>query len=128
MLRITIDLIPNGQEDKARTMQTLTITNVGGTDVRGEYDCVLRDDVGIPLRRAHITNWARLGRDAAALVHEALSRMGYGANVHIITPTRTEGITQGMREAADRIAQSVIREMEDRNLEVNGRYPSRGEP
>ena len=126
MLRVTIDLIPHGQEDKARTLQTLTITNVGGTDVRGEYDCVLRDDVGLPLRRAHITNWARLGRDAAALVHEALSRMGYGANA----PARNRGevITPALRDHARRIAQSVVQEMEDRDLEVNGRYPSRGEP
>lgn len=78
MLRIKIDLVPYGDESRVRTLQTLTIANTGGTEVRGEYDCVLRDGEGNRLRHARLTNWPRLGRDAAALVHEALRQMGYG--------------------------------------------------
>lgn len=126
MLRVTIELLPYGQEDKARTLQTLTIMNVGGTAERGTYICTLTDEFPFPVCTDVIEDWPRLERDAAALVHEALSRMGYGANA----PARNRGevITPALRDHARRIAQSVIREMEDRNLEVNGRYPSRGEP
>lgn len=72
------------------------------------------------VRAAHEAMLARLAE------LEAMSRMGYGANA----PARNRGevITPALRDHARRIAQSVIREMEDRNLEVNGRYPSRGEP
>lgn len=78
MLRVKIDLIPHGDEAKARTLQTLTIANTGGTARSGDYVALLSDDSGLLIERTTITHWPRLERDAAALVHEALRQMGYG--------------------------------------------------
>ena len=80
MLRVTIELIPYGQEGEARTLQMLTIMNTGGTAERGTYLYTFDDgNGGLPgLSIGRIENWPRPERDAAALVHEALSRMGYG--------------------------------------------------
>lgn len=75
MLKVRIELAPEGNESAARTLRTLAIANVDGTSERGTYSCTLRDEQGIPLRHAVITDWPRLDRDAAALVHEALSRL-----------------------------------------------------
>lgn len=76
MLRVRIELVPYGQEDRARTLQTLTIANVGGTEERGEYRCQMEMPGGV--LTTYLRDWPRLERDAAALVHEALSRLGYG--------------------------------------------------
>lgn len=77
MLRVTIDLLPQGDEAQARTLQTLTITNVGGTLQRGDYTALLSDDKGLYVHRAKFHYWPRHKEkaDAAALVAEALRRM-----------------------------------------------------
>jgi len=75
MLRVRIELVPHGIESAARTLQTLTVANVGGTDERGIYACQLADERRRVTHTATITDWPRLERDAAELVHEALSRL-----------------------------------------------------
>lgn len=77
MIVARIELHPAGG-GSARKLMTLHIVNVGGTEVRGDYRAALLDAEGNRLRTATVTGWTRLGRDAAALVHEALSAMGYG--------------------------------------------------
>lgn len=78
MLRATIDLIPHGQEDQRRTLQTLEIVNVGGTRESGRYHCELMNAAGQVIAEGAVTGWPRREREPAALVHEALRRLGYG--------------------------------------------------
>jgi hypothetical protein len=40
MLRITIELIPFGEEDKAVTIGEVCVANVGGTQLTGDYEVV----------------------------------------------------------------------------------------
>lgn len=75
MLRVRIELVPQGQESQARTLQTLTVTNVGGNAYRGEYRAELREEGHARAQTILITDWPRLERDAAELVHEALCRL-----------------------------------------------------
>lgn len=82
MIRATIELVPYGQEAQARTLHRLTICNIGGTSERGKYVCQLNEGDSVwGHKSAYIYDWPRKERDAAALVHEALSRMGYGREV-----------------------------------------------
>lgn len=73
MLRIRIELVPHGDESAARTLQTLTITNIGGDAYRANYRAELSQEGHARAEVAYVTVWPRLDRDAAALVHEALS-------------------------------------------------------
>lgn len=75
MLRVRIELVPHGIESAARTLQTLTVANVGGNAYRGEYRAELREEGRARAQTTVITDWPRLERDAVALVHEALSRL-----------------------------------------------------
>lgn len=77
MIRVRIELVPFGQEHRAETLQLLTIANIGGTHDMGEYECVLHGRSNL-LAKAYVSEWPRLEKDAAALVHEALTLMGYG--------------------------------------------------
>lgn len=80
MIRVQIELVPaNGGYEKQLFL--MEICNIGGTPQRGEYRCHLWNEQDDTTQVAHITGWPRKQRDAAALVHEALSRMGYGREV-----------------------------------------------
>lgn len=43
MLRVTVELVPYGEEFAKRTLYELRICNVGGTQAVGDYDLVLFD-------------------------------------------------------------------------------------
>ena len=78
VIRVSIELLPGGDERAATILNTLTIVNVGGTPEYGSYRYTLRGSDGVlPLRAGYINGWPRLKRDAPALVAEAL-RLVYG--------------------------------------------------
>lgn len=80
MIRVQIELVPaDGSYEKQLFL--MEICNTGGTSQRGEYQCDLWNEQDGTTQTARITGWPRRKRDAAALVHEALSRMGYGREV-----------------------------------------------
>lgn len=78
MLRAEIRLLPFGEEEEVRTLQTLTIANIGGDRQHGDYHAVLVDhDTGLT-RGTQIKGWRRLEHDAADLVREVLTRLSPG--------------------------------------------------
>lgn len=44
MLRVTIEIVPFGYNDLARTLDIITISNIGGTLERGNYEIKCGDE------------------------------------------------------------------------------------
>jgi len=43
MIRVTIDLIPYGEQDLAKTLHTITIKNIGGDEEIASYIAEMKD-------------------------------------------------------------------------------------
>lgn len=73
MLRVTLEMVPFGQEDKKRTLGKIDIANIGGTSVRAMYrvDAVPAEG---RLLTFEIKNFDRSKR-AWALVQKAIWKM-----------------------------------------------------
>ena len=74
MIRITVELIPFGQEDHPRrqVLGTGKIANVGGTDVLGEYIFEFHDKGGRTWKSGQIHNFPRQRFLAWDLLYRAL--------------------------------------------------------
>ena len=73
MLRITLEMVPFGVENAKRTIGTMEIANVGGTDKFGQYSVSMESD--------HVSGVQRIERfdrrrGAWALVSTALRKFG----------------------------------------------------
>lgn len=72
MLRVTVELVPQGREDRKRTLVVGTIANMGKDPRKGTYKIRLYDVLDRPYRSAVITGWPRTRRHVWQLVREAL--------------------------------------------------------
>lgn len=74
MIRVTVELVPYGIEEKKQTLEVLEIANVGGNSIKGEYS----------LQEPNKTSWSRdvfkHWRDESVyrLIYHALKFMGHG--------------------------------------------------
>lgn len=76
MLRIKIELVPNGNEAKARTLATGTITNNGtGDESSGYYDIRLNraDGKNRKWRTGRVKDFPRLKKSVWYLLKQALN-------------------------------------------------------
>jgi len=73
MIRVTVELLPNGDESKARTLAVARIVNIGGTPERGDYRVTLsrRNEPHSVERTGLLTQFERT-RGPWELLHEAL--------------------------------------------------------
>jgi len=44
MIRVTVEIVPYGEESRKRVIRTADISNVGGTDMVGRYDYHVDDN------------------------------------------------------------------------------------
>ncbi len=74
MLRITIELLPKGEEAKSRHLGTIYISNVGGTPTRGDYRFRLskRGKPNQVWKKGAITDFPRRRLGAYDLLYRAL--------------------------------------------------------
>ena len=81
MLRITVELVPRGQETRKRTLGVMEVANVGGTSTRGEYDYLMTEEENLDLgisarsRRGVVRDYLRhqsVWRLVQAVLGEAL--------------------------------------------------------
>ena len=74
MIRCTIELLPGGDESRARTIGLVEIANIGGTDEFGNYAVVLKKCP--PFRNALREAWRRgrytSGEDDEAIAGEVI--------------------------------------------------------
>ena len=76
MLRITIELLPGGHEDRKRTLATGTITNTGtGSLAQGTYFVDFRDAAGRPWRHCTVSVFPRKRLLAWDLLYRALKTL-----------------------------------------------------
>lgn len=70
MIRVTVELVPLGIEEKKYTLDVLTIANDGeGTYTRGNYNCKRRDSG----QRGRVENHPRLSESVWELVCKAIA-------------------------------------------------------
>ena len=81
MIRITVEMVPGGNESRAHTIGTTIIHNVGGSHARGDYKVAVahkdrqsctREILTNPLRRGVVTAYPRLSYNVWRLVIRAL--------------------------------------------------------
>lgn len=78
MIRVSIELVPHGVEERKRRIGTVEIWNDGtGTNARGNYGARTIKLDGHTGRTATIKNWARLSRPVHELVKRALTELKY---------------------------------------------------
>ena len=76
MLRITIELLPGGNENRKKIIATGTITNLGtGNLSHGNYFVDLRDKAGRPWKHGTIFGFPRRRLLAWDLLCRSLSRL-----------------------------------------------------
>ena len=75
MIRITIELLPRGDEALKRHLGTITIANTGGTPTRGNYRARLskRGRPNQVWKEGQITNFPRKRLGAYDLLYRALA-------------------------------------------------------
>lgn len=71
MLLVRIEIHPNGDSSRARTLSEMRIANVGGTVEYGDYAVELGD------RKASVTGHSRLTSPVWVLVSKALRALHY---------------------------------------------------
>lgn len=79
MIRITIQLIPKGDESRARTLGTMEIANDGtGTQDIGNYDATLHAEYTPSTgRKARVEGFRRKKQSVWTLVGAVLKRTGH---------------------------------------------------
>ncbi len=76
MLRITVELLPFGNEARKRTLATGTITNLGtGSKTQGNYFADFRDAAGRPWRHCTVTGFPRKRLLAWDLLYRVLKNL-----------------------------------------------------
>ena len=77
MLRITVDLIPFGDESLKRTLRTLTIINVGKSPSPeiGNYRVEFRNDNGRIYKKSRVHNHRRKALGPWSLVLKAIQTL-----------------------------------------------------
>ena len=77
MLVLRLEMWPGGNPNKMRPLGTLRISNVGGDGDEWSYQVELDKSEGrsASTHRTTVHNWVGV-RDAWALVHESLTRLG----------------------------------------------------
>jgi hypothetical protein len=79
MLRVTVELVPFGFEERKRILGTIVIANDGtGTHSTGHYDVQQFAVNGRRMKRKRVENHARLKDSVWKLVAKALKAMGHG--------------------------------------------------
>lgn len=78
MIRVTVELVPWGDETQKRTIATADITNVGGDDAWGEYRAEFHGETPgpRPMARTFVKRFARKQENVWRLIHEALFQWG----------------------------------------------------
>jgi hypothetical protein len=84
MITVKIELWPHGDEKRAQEIGRMYIANVGGTDIRGDYDVAVcrrgTDKVPAPVdpggpkatRSGHVKDYPRLAYNVWRLIARAL--------------------------------------------------------
>lgn len=72
MIRVTVEIVPNGNEDLAREIgQILIANNLAGNEIAGAYDFVLKDDRGTVI----VEHFGHLREEGVwRLIYDALYR------------------------------------------------------
>ena len=68
MIRCTIELLPGGNESRARTIGLIEIANIGGTEEIGEYAVILKKTPPFAGALRHAWRRGRLRYDEVKLV------------------------------------------------------------
>jgi len=71
MLRLRLEKIPYGEEQSAYTIGIINISNIGGTEEFGDYDCALKNCNNQNPKIIKISKFER-GRGAWELAKEAV--------------------------------------------------------
>lgn len=80
MLRVTVELVPHGIEDRKETLATMEIANDGtGTRRTGNYNTRLIDKNGRIHRTGRVEEHPRLDLSVWKLIIKALSGLGHVA-------------------------------------------------
>lgn len=79
MIRITVQLLPKGDEARARTLGSMDIVNDGtGSEELGNYDATLHAEYTPPEgRKARVINFRRQRQSVWTLVGAVLKRCGH---------------------------------------------------
>ena len=78
MLRILIELVPGGDESRARVLGALGVANdATGTRARGNYEVVVMDKVGRKFKEFRIENWPRQAKSVWQFVRHIFNT-GFG--------------------------------------------------
>ncbi len=82
MLRVTIDLVPWGDESRKQTLHTIVIANDGsGTDISGNYHAVASQArTNRPWKFAEVHGFPRKRRNSIDLLYRVLAKMVGGRN------------------------------------------------
>lgn len=80
MIRVTIEMLPRGNEARKYTLGTLTIHNDGGTATQGEYEAVAYGKRGQRWRTARVGGFPRKRLLAFDLLYRVLREMCGGRN------------------------------------------------
>ncbi len=75
MIRVTVELLAEGDEQAVQRLGTVEITNVGGRHPEtGDYDVALLDG-GKVVKRRTITGFPRKAQGGYELVHRAIGEL-----------------------------------------------------
>ena len=78
MLRVTVEVLPYGDEAQASNIAKLDIINVGGTRERGNYETRLFKNASAEnFLQTDLVGYDRLNNDVFNLVSHALQEHGY---------------------------------------------------
>ena len=73
MIRVTVELIPHGDERRTRLLGSIDIVNVGGTMARGDYTVRRKGKRGQPVfKTGSVTNYPRLAKSFWYLIQQAI--------------------------------------------------------
>lgn len=83
MIRVTVELIPKGDESKARILGTMEITNdATGSDGLGNYNGTLKAEY-IDRRKGHVREFRRREQSVWSLVGAFLKLWGHTKHSHL---------------------------------------------
>lgn len=94
MLRITVELVPHGDETRARTLATMNIANVGGEEY-SDYVIAAQEQFDSQQRNACLKQYPRWGASLWDMVGRAASLVAHGTEAPKHRPTSPQMVTVG---------------------------------
>ena len=80
MIRVTVEMLPKGNEDRKYTLGSVLIYNAGGTETQGEYEAVAYGKRGQKWRATRVVGFPRKRLLAFDLLYRVLREMCRGRN------------------------------------------------